>query len=337
VGKTAVGWAIYSRELAGEAVGFVDIDQLGICYPESPSDPDRHRLKARNLDAVLSAFADSGAGGVIVSGVVESTYGILRGEIPAGAVTLCRLRADSDALARRFVERSSPPPEVDRIQQAADALESSGIADLVVETTGATIREVTARVLGESGWEPKPSRPRDTVAESLPSPFERVIWLDGVTGVGKSIVGFAVFGRLLRSGIRAAYLDSGQIGFCRPPLSDPCRAALVNRLWRNFAGAGARAVVAVGSRPATVAVNDHVWLRAGPETLRGRILERGRAGSWHEPGDPLLGRSQRDLLAVVERASTDAEKRPESARRVDTDGLSVGEVVDEVLRTASTG
>jgi uncharacterized protein YhfF len=33
----------------------VDIDQLGMCYPEPASDPGRHRMKARNLGAVDSA------------------------------------------------------------------------------------------------------------------------------------------------------------------------------------------------------------------------------------------------------------------------------------------
>jgi hypothetical protein len=36
--------------------GHVDIDQLSICYPEPASDPGRHRMKARNLHAVIASF-----------------------------------------------------------------------------------------------------------------------------------------------------------------------------------------------------------------------------------------------------------------------------------------
>lgn len=44
VGKTTVGWEIYSQMIAsGVEAAYLDIDQLGICYPEPASDPGRHR------------------------------------------------------------------------------------------------------------------------------------------------------------------------------------------------------------------------------------------------------------------------------------------------------
>ena len=43
------------------ACAYVDIDQLGICYPELRSDPGRYRLKERNLSAVAANFADDEA------------------------------------------------------------------------------------------------------------------------------------------------------------------------------------------------------------------------------------------------------------------------------------
>ncbi len=65
VGKTAVGRAIYAR-LAGSGVrtAYVDIDQLGICYPPPVSDPQRHHLKARNL-----------GGGATTSGCATESWG----------------------------------------------------------------------------------------------------------------------------------------------------------------------------------------------------------------------------------------------------------------------
>ncbi len=72
VGKSTIGWQVYRRMAADRwACAYVDIDQLGICYPELRSDPGRYRLKERNLSAVAANFADDGARGVVVSGVGE--------------------------------------------------------------------------------------------------------------------------------------------------------------------------------------------------------------------------------------------------------------------------
>jgi molybdopterin-guanine dinucleotide biosynthesis protein len=57
VGKTTVGWELFSQlTRAGVRAGYVDVDQLGICYPEPASDPGRHRLKVGNLDPIAANF-----------------------------------------------------------------------------------------------------------------------------------------------------------------------------------------------------------------------------------------------------------------------------------------
>jgi adenylylsulfate kinase-like enzyme len=72
VGKTAVAWKIYERLLrADRAPTYVDVDQLGICYPEHASDPARHRLKARNVAVLRANYAVAGARCLVVSGVVD--------------------------------------------------------------------------------------------------------------------------------------------------------------------------------------------------------------------------------------------------------------------------
>ena len=67
VGKTAVAWNIYAR-LAGDGVpaAYVDIDQLGICFPEPPTDPGRHLVKLANLRGLLTSFCAAGAGCLVV-------------------------------------------------------------------------------------------------------------------------------------------------------------------------------------------------------------------------------------------------------------------------------
>jgi adenylylsulfate kinase-like enzyme len=42
------------------------------------------------------------------------------------------------------------------------------------------------------------------------------LWICGLSGVGKSSVGWEVFTQVRAAGVKAAYLDSYQIGFCRP-------------------------------------------------------------------------------------------------------------------------
>jgi hypothetical protein len=57
VGKTAVGWEIYSELLRdGVDATFVDIDQLGMCYPEPEFDPGRYGMKGRKPGAVITNF-----------------------------------------------------------------------------------------------------------------------------------------------------------------------------------------------------------------------------------------------------------------------------------------
>ncbi len=74
VGKTAVAWEIYQRlARTGAHPAHVDVDQLGMCFPTLPQDPDRHALKARNVGALRASFAAAGARMLIVSGVADAT------------------------------------------------------------------------------------------------------------------------------------------------------------------------------------------------------------------------------------------------------------------------
>src|SRR5262245_36438170 len=104
VGKTTVTWTLFVR-LAREGVltGYVDIDQLGMCYgpptpqdwaPEPAADPGRHRLKARALDAVVANFQSAGARCVLVPGVTDPVRGVEADLVPHAALTTCRLRAE---------------------------------------------------------------------------------------------------------------------------------------------------------------------------------------------------------------------------------------------------
>jgi hypothetical protein len=99
VGKTTACWKLFTQ-LSGDGIptGYVDIDQLGMCYaapsadnwaPEPESDPGRHRLKARALDAVVANAQGAGARCFVVSGVVDPVRGADVDLVPHAALTLC--------------------------------------------------------------------------------------------------------------------------------------------------------------------------------------------------------------------------------------------------------
>src|SRR5262249_42684501 len=142
---------------------------------------------------------------VVVSGVVDASAGP-----PASdGVTVVRLRAEPEELRRRFEKREGSADSWPEVQREADALDASEFADLCVDTTGITVAAVADEVL-------KAVRPQ-------------VLWLCGVTGVGKSAVGFAVYQRMLSAGTTAAYVDLDQIG-----VDHRMRASVLAALWGNY-------------------------------------------------------------------------------------------------------
>jgi hypothetical protein len=67
-GKSAAGRALYAGlARSGARAGFADIDQLGMCLPAPRDDPERYRLKERNLSAVTENFRAAGCDAVVVS------------------------------------------------------------------------------------------------------------------------------------------------------------------------------------------------------------------------------------------------------------------------------
>lgn len=352
VGKTTVGREIYSQLIrSGVAVGYVDIDQLGICYPEPASDPGRHRMKARNLGAVAGSFRAAGARCVVVSGVVDAVCGIPVELIPRAAVTLCRLRADHDELKQRLVARRAPVEQVAAVLREADDLDAGAVADFCVNTTGLSVVEVAGQVRHRTnGWPmlTVPSRssawevPAEHVAGTGDGP---ILWVCGATGVGKSAVGFTVYQKALRGGVSAAYIDLDQIGFCSTaPADHRVRARNLAAMWQTYRAVGARALVVVGpvQDEATVAMYTDALpgatvmlcrLHAGRNQLTRRIMLRGQGVGWPQPGDPLNGRPVPHLRRIIDQAVVDAEalERASVGLRIDTDNRTIQEAADLIV------
>lgn len=318
VGKTTVAWRLWTRLKArGVPVAYVDIDQLGMCFPAKAGDQGRYRLKAETLTAVLPGYREAGARWLIVSGVADVVSA--RDHMPAA--TFVRLRADPAELRRRLAQRGFSDEMAAEAMREAAAYDDSGWADAVVDTTGLTADEVVELVHGH-----------------LP----KVIWITGPTAVGKSTVGWKVFTHVLAQDVKAAFIDLEQIGFCGDTADHALRATNLAAMWQRFRADGATTLVAVGGVQTEDQINRYralipeiilVRLNAGPDALAGRFLARGRGESWNIPGDPLKGLPEERLLELAA-----AESNPGVGDIViDTDGLTAGEVAAGVVAEVVTG
>jgi hypothetical protein len=105
VGKTSVAWEIFTLLTeAGVAAAYVDTDNLGFCVPTFA---DEARLVELNLASMWPNFLAAGARCLVVAGFLASIDHRRRFEaaIPAGELTLCRLRARPETLATRMLRR----------------------------------------------------------------------------------------------------------------------------------------------------------------------------------------------------------------------------------------
>lgn len=346
VGKTAVAWEVYGRLThAGAGPAYVDVDQLGICYPPMASDPERHRLKARNVACLRANFAEAGARCLIVSGVVDAERGPDLAEIGGSPVVVGRLRVGSGELRARLVRRMGSTAQPDAAVEEAAAYDRSTFAPWCVDTTGLSIDEAAGRVIAELGDWPPAGPDRRGVSPPAGRAGGELLWVSGATGVGKSTVGFGVYMTRLRSGATAAYVDVDQIGFCSAtPRDHVLRARNLAALWDNFHGAGARQAVVTG--PVSTAAEARLYEEALPmarftwcrlhvndQELTRRILSRRGGGGWAQPGDPLRGQPVEELITTAKRAIADARSldRHDVGRRIDIDDLAIDAAVETVL------
>ncbi|HEX6451854.1 MAG TPA: hypothetical protein VF060_20615 [Trebonia sp.] len=360
VGKSAVGWDIYSRLARdGTRAAFADIDQLGICYPESPSDPGRWRMKERNLAAVTEGFRAAGSECVVVSGVVDPARGVPADAVPGTDVTLCLLTAAHGELERRLARRGDTADAVAMALRIAAALDAGDFAATRVDTTALTAAEVARLIPARCGNWPGHGRAAPENASRSPEAAGpdttgldgRVLLVCGATGTGKSAAGFEVYRRHLAAGKTAAYADLDQLGFCHPDLDgDPGRHRLkagnLAALWRTYHARGARLLVATGPVPDSQTLDAYTAalpsadvtvcrLHASPAELLRRIESRGRGESWSQPGDPLRGQLAERLREAAASAATEAELLDRAAVgdvSVDTSALTIEQTADQLQR-----
>ncbi|MGW0229936.1 hypothetical protein ACWDWO_16605 [Actinopolymorpha singaporensis] len=357
VGKSAVGWEVFTQ-LVGSGVNaaYVDLDQLGMCYPEPADDPGRHRMQATNLAAVVANYAAAGVRCVVASGLLDPESDAPVGPLPRAAVTVCRLRAAADVLRERFVGRGAQAELVDAVLREAAALDAGDSGDVRVDTTGLPVPEVVRLVRARIGQWPGPAA-TDSAAGTAPRRISHapgpILWVCGATGVGKSTVAWQLFEHARAGGVPAAFVDLDQLGHVRVEApgvdTHQVRANNLAAVWDTFHAGGARCLVVNGpvDDPASVrtyadavpaATLTVCRLHAGTEELTRRMLRRGRGGSWWQPGDLLRGQPDSFLREMANDAATAAARLEQAGvgdLRVDTDGRTVEQVVQAVL--ARTG
>lgn len=193
VGKTSVAWQLYRRGAAdGRGVAFVDVDQLGICYPERADDPGRHHLKARNIHALRRNFATAGAEYLIVSGVVDPASGPVIAGAGSDDAFAIRLRADPAELIDRLAARQGSFADSQAALDEAAALDDARFDAFVVDTSGVAVDRIAADLdVRVRAWHAHRARAHRTdlmrppVAADPPTAAGHVLWLLGPFGVGK--------------------------------------------------------------------------------------------------------------------------------------------------------
>ncbi|WP_203820228.1 AAA family ATPase [Paractinoplanes ferrugineus] len=345
VGKSTVAWELFTG-LPGS--GHVDIDQLGMCFPEIPSDPGRTVLEARILGDAVANFAAAGANCLIVSGYIDSRRGIHTEHLRQAELTVLRMRCDQPELRRRLEVRARPGEQVDLALREAEVLDHSGLTYSVLDTTGRTAAEVLEAV--RDRWPSPPARQPRGWPHPPRTPGE-VLWLCGATAVGKSTIGWEVAERSRRAGHPTGFVDLQQIGFlnaadARDTGSHRLKAANLAAAWAAFHQQGARRLVVVGpvehsgqirlyTEALSAATVMLYRLHAGRDQLAERIRCRGLGGGPPIAGDELRGQPAAVLVQAHEAAAVQAAALEHASIgdvRIGTDGRSVVDVVNEITR-----
>lgn len=213
-------------------------------------------------------------------------------EVDGADVTFCRLRVEPGELKRRLSTRYGPN-DTARALAEADRWDRYDSAGLLVDTGASDPLDIARRVAEavRSAASPTPvpsSQPRSAAPAAAGTGPGRAVLICGPTGVGKSTVGFGLYGNLLANGRKAAYLDLQQLGFLADlpddaPGGHEVVAGCVADLWEQYRAVGAQDLVLTGQVEQAADVQRYrdalgttslvvCRLRTSQKALRDRIL-----------------------------------------------------------------
>ncbi len=354
-GKSVAAWALFEALAeAGARVGFVDIDQLGMLYPASGDDPERHNLREEALVALAPGYAAAGAQVLLVSGVMEPRVGPAAAMASELNLTLSVLLADPAVLRERILARGWDQDEAEQTVAENTALREATFVDDRIETAGLSIAQTVERLRTSVRLVGSPRVVRPAV-RSVRSPAELgVVVVTGPRAVGSSTVGFGLAMERWRAGLRTGFVDLQQLAFLAghgsARNSDPALASMQFAVMHGLLAArGAGLLVAGGhlgraERPilrsslpmARVTV---VRLRADATTYDAHVRDRMDGSAARLAGDDLLGADAEYQAAVVaaaiaEQDHLDAEAHDDAV--LDVTGRSPADVVIELQRLVTS-
>lgn len=352
-GKSAAAWDLFEElATAGKRVAYIDIDQLGMLYPEADDDPGRHHaVKGAALATVMPGYVSAGAQLLVVSGVVDPHEGPRTQLPPDTDLTLCLLSPDPAVLRRRILARGWGQAGADEAAAENALLQAAPFLDVRIETTALSVAETVARLrdfarLGDPAREPRSG-------EFTSRSSTGVVMITGPRAVGSSTVGFGLAMRRWRAGRRTGFLDLQQLGFITGDGRTNSESALavgqLAAMHTLMTERGAdllvvsghlsvpdRALVRAALPRATMTV---VRLRADERTLAEHVRARVSGSDARLAADDLLGADQDHQDAVVAAALAEQhllDASPADDVVLDVSGRTPAEVVADVERLTST-
>jgi hypothetical protein len=351
-GKTTTGWELY-RSLRLPARGYLDIDQLGMCYPVGADDPRRDRLKAHALGKVLENFSAHGAQLVIVSGILDpALLPLYEDQAPAAIFTLCRVTAASAELRRRLSARDADETAAAEAMDHAERLDRARHRHVTVDTTTEGPTQVAHRVVELTGLSTlTPAPPTITPAPLVRSDARgRVVFVIGPRSVGKSTVGWLLFTHA-QTRDTTGFVDLAQVGFLQPTAEgDPdqhrLKAANLASLWSTFHAWAAHTLIVNGVIPDREVLRVYeqalpaadvvvARLRADPCELARRLMRQVHGHGLSLPGDRPADWSpdqrRRELRALLAQAEA-LDRQQLGDAVVDTTTMTVEDVAEQAAR-----
>lgn len=300
VGKSATAWHAFNASTT-DALGYVDVDQVGMLYPDDDVDEYGYSLKNDAICALARNFAAAGAGRLLVSGIVDPREPGRAVRLDRADLRYCLLTVDDEVLRGRVAERGWDSVEADTIVAEQAELKDSSFAQAVIDTTEQTVGSVAERVMAELTALPPAQNDDGHVADAHQQVAMRSLFITGTRGVGCSTVGFGLARHTWSQGTRTGFADLGQLSFVRLPGTDTRideHLGLFNlaTLGSVFANRGAEVFIGNGHLMSTSQVSElrqHlpgttvIRLRADEEALRNHIHDRFGGNEARLIGDDL--------------------------------------------------
>jgi hypothetical protein len=158
VGKSTVASeAVRQLRDAGIAHAYVDLAQIGACWPTPADDPWQERLLHRNLACMWSNFHEAGARRLVLCRVLEarSLLRHVESAVPGAEITVIRLRAPLALLHARVRAREAgrdPQWYLDAATYLAGQMDEARVEDHVIENGDRPAADVAAEALRLAQW-----------------------------------------------------------------------------------------------------------------------------------------------------------------------------------------